>query len=109
MNLIEIFRMAVSAVRVNLLRSLLTTLGMVIGVAAVIAMVALGNGAQLAIKARIARLGTNVLQINAQRVQQGGVGQATFAKLTMKDVEAIIDHGKHVAAVNQQQDRNMQV
>jgi putative ABC transport system permease protein len=109
MSPLEVFRIATSALRVNLLRSLLTTLGMVIGVASVIAMVALGNGAQLAVKARIARLGTNILQINAQRLQQGGVGQSNTAKLTMKDVDAILDRGKHIRAVNMQQDRNLQV
>ena len=98
-----------AALRVNLLRSLLTTLGMVIGVASVIAMVALGNGAQLAVKARIARLGTTIMQINAQRVQQGGVAQSATAKLTMKDVEMILDRAKNVRAVNMQQDRNLQV
>ena len=72
-------------------------------------MIALGNGAQNAVKARIARLGTNVLQINAQRVQQGGVGSANTAKLTMKDVNMIFERAPHVAAVNMQQDRNLQV
>ncbi len=109
MNLLETVRVALAALRVNLLRSLLTMLGMVIGVGSVIAMIALGNGAQNAVKARIARLGTNVLQINAQRVQQGGVGSANTAKLTMKDVNMIIERAPHVAAVNMQQDRNLQV
>ncbi len=109
MNLLETVRVALAALRVNLLRSLLTMLGMVIGVGSVIAMIALGNGAQNAVKARIARLGTNVLQINAQRVQQGGVGSTNTAKLTMKDVNMIIEHAPHVAAVNMQQDRNLQV
>ncbi len=109
MNLLETIRVALAALRVNLLRSLLTMLGMVIGVGSVIAMIALGNGAQNAVKARIARLGTNVLQINAQRVQQGGVGSANTAKLTMKDVNMIIERAPHVAAVNMQQDRNLQV
>jgi len=84
-------------------------LGIVIGVAAVIAMVALGNGAANAVKDRIARLGTTVLQINPQRVQQGGIGTSTQAKLSMIDVKAIDEHASNVMAVNQQQDRPLQV
>src|SRR5215208_6418868 len=84
-------------------------LGIVIGVAAVIAMVALGNGAENAVKDRIARLGTTVLQINPQRVQQGGVGTATSAKLTLKDVAMIRERAPNVADVNHQQDRSMMV
>ena len=85
----ETIRVALGALRANALRSLLTMLGIVIGVAAVIAMVALGNGAEGAVKDRIARLGTTVLQINPQRVTQGGIGTTSIAKLTMPDVEAL--------------------
>ncbi len=101
--------MALAALRANRLRSLLTMLGIVIGVGAVIAMIALGKGAERSVKERIARLGTTVLQINAQRVQQQGVATTTMAKLTMKDVESIADRSPNVAAVNPQQDRNLQV
>jgi putative ABC transport system permease protein len=105
----ETIRVALAALRANKLRSALTMLGIVIGVAAVIAMVALGNGAANAVKDRIARLGTTVLQINPQRVQQGGIGTSTAAKLSMPDVQAIIERAAHVVAVNQQQDRPLQV
>jgi putative ABC transport system permease protein len=105
----ETFRVALASLRANKLRSLLTMLGIVIGVAAVIAMVALGNGAENAVKDRIARLGTTVLQINPQRVQQGGVGTSTIAKLSMQDVQSILERCPNVMAVNQQQDRPLQV
>ena len=105
----EVIRVALSSLRSNTLRSLLTMLGIVIGVAAVIAMIALGNGAENAVKDRIARLGTTVLQINPQRVTQGGIGTTTSAKLTMADVEAIRLRALHVAGVNPQQDRPLQV
>ena len=105
----ETVRVAFGSLRANKLRSALTMLGIVIGVAAVIAMVALGNGAANAVKDRIARLGTTVLQINPQRVQQGGIGTATNAKLSMPDVKAIAEHAANVVAVNQQQDRPLQV
>jgi ABC-type lipoprotein release transport system permease subunit len=86
MLLTEIIRVALAALRANKLRSLLTILGIVIGVGAVIAMIALGNGAEKAVRERIARLGTTVIQINPQRVQQGGIGTGTVVKLTMRDV-----------------------
>jgi putative ABC transport system permease protein len=105
----ETIRVALASLRANKLRSALTMLGIVIGVAAVIAMVALGNGAENAVKDRIARLGTTVLQINPQRVQQGGIGTSTIAKLSMQDVQSILERCPNVMAVNQQQDRPLQV
>jgi len=109
MLLTETVRVALDALRVNKLRSLLTMLGIVIGVGAVIAMVALGNGAQAQIKERIARLGTTVLQINPQRVNQGGIQSTSTVKLTTKDVDMIVQRSPNVLAVNWQQDRSLQV
>jgi putative ABC transport system permease protein len=105
----EVVRVAFASLRANKLRSALTMLGIVIGVAAVIAMVALGNGAANAVTERIARLGTTVLQINPQRIQQGGIGTSTAAKLSMPDVKSIIERAPNVVAVSQQQDRPLQV
>ena len=59
----EIIRVALGALRANKLRSLLTMLGIVIGVGAVIAMIALGNGAQQQVKDRITALGTTLLTV----------------------------------------------
>lgn len=109
MLLTETIRVAFAALRANRLRSLLTMLGIVIGVGAVIAVIALGNGAQNSVRDRLARLGTTILQINSQRVQQGGVASASFVKLTMADVNMIRDRSPAVVGVNPQQDRNMQV
>jgi putative ABC transport system permease protein len=109
MLITETIRVALAALRANKLRSLLTMLGIVIGVGAVIAMVALGNGASNAVRDRIARLGTTVLQINPQRIQQGGIGTMSTAKLTMDDVKSIVERCPNVVAVNQQQDRSLQV
>ena len=105
----EVLRVAFGSLKSNLLRSALTMLGIVIGVASVIAMVALGTGAENAIKDKIARLGTTILQIDPQRVAQNGVATTTSAKLTMKDVVAIRDSSPHVIGVNQTQDRPLQV
>jgi len=109
MLLDEVFRVAFSSLRANKLRSLLTMLGIVIGVSSVIAMIALGNGAENAVNDRIKRLGTTVLWINPQRVNQGGIGAQQTAKLTMDDVNLIEQKAQHVAGVNQQQDRPLQV
>jgi putative ABC transport system permease protein len=110
MLLTETIAVALAALRANKMRSLLTMLGIVIGIGAVIAMVSLGNGAQNSVKERIARLGTTVLQINPQRVQQGGINVGgSMAKLTIKDVAAINEGAPNVVGVNYQQDRDMQV
>jgi putative ABC transport system permease protein len=109
MLLTETVRVALDALRVNKLRSLLTMLGIVIGVGAVIAMVALGNGAQQQIQERIARLGTTVLQIDPQRVSTGGIQSTTTVKLTTKDVDMIVARSPNVLAANWCQDRNFQV
>jgi putative ABC transport system permease protein len=108
-SLTETLGISLDALRANKMRSILTMLGIIIGIAAVITMIALGNGAQNAIKERIARLGTTVLQINPQRVRQSGVGTATNAKLTTKDVDMIRERAPNVVAVNWQQDRDLQV
>lgn len=110
MLLAETFRVALAALRANKLRSMLTMLGIVIGIGAVISMVALGNGAQNQVKERITRLGTTVLQINPQRVNTGGINVGgSMAKLTIKDVTAINANSPSVSGVNYQQDRNLQV
>ena len=105
----ETIRVALDALLVNKMRSLLTMLGIVIGVGAVIAMVALGNGAQAQIRARIARLGTTVLQIDPQRLTSGGIQGTIAVKLTTKDVDMITARSPNVVAVNWCQDRQLQV
>src|SRR5215467_9039072 len=105
----EIISVALGALRANKLRSLLTMLGIVIGVAAVIAAVALGSGAQQAVKDRLAKLGTTTLQIDATRITQGGVQLQVAKKITMPDVHAIESRGLHLTAIEPQQDQNRQV
>jgi putative ABC transport system permease protein len=108
--LTETIAVALAALRANKMRSLLTMLGIVIGIGAVIAMVSLGNGAQASIKERIERLGTNVLWVTPQRVNQGGINQGgSMAKLSVKDLAFIAERSPHVVDVNYQQDRNFQV
>jgi putative ABC transport system permease protein len=86
-----ILRMAVRSISKNAMRTALTMLGIVIGVAAVIVMVAIGNGAQLQIKRQISSLGTNVIVVTAGSSNAGGASQGaqSFNMLTVADVDAL--------------------
>lgn len=98
--LYSVFILALRSVQRNLLRSFLTILGIVIGVAAVITMVTLGNGATQAIKMQISSLGTNLLMINpGQRQPGGGGGGGGVPQFTETDAEAIQSQIGGVAAV----------
>jgi putative ABC transport system permease protein len=109
MLLFEIAGVAFDALRANKMRSLLTMLGIVIGVGAVIAMIALGNGAQNSVKERIAQLGTTLLQVNPARVTQQGVQTSTLRRVTVADSKAIADRAEHIAEVQPEQDGNRQM
>jgi putative ABC transport system permease protein len=86
-----VFRMALKSIFKNKMRTALTMLGIVIGVGAVIVMVAIGNGAQAQIKSQISGLGTNLIVITAGSVNTGGASQGaqSFNRLTVEDVDAI--------------------
>ncbi len=99
----ETIKLALRAIRRNLLRSFLTVLGVVIGVAAVIAMVTIGNGTTARVTSEISKLGTNLLFV---RPGQFGPGRAATdaKKFTIRDIEAIRDQIpglRAVAAINQ--------
>jgi putative ABC transport system permease protein len=95
----EIVVVALSALRANKLRSFLTMLGIVIGVAAVIAMVAIGRGAQQSISDRIAGLGTTMLTVRPGAARGMGVATDDNAKLTVQDAQALEKRGQFFAAV----------
>lgn len=100
---LETLKLALRAIRRNLLRSFLTVLGVVIGVAAVIAMVTIGNGTTAQVTSEISKLGTNLLFV---RPGQFGPGRAATdaKKFTIRDIEAIreqIPGLRAVAAINQ--------
>ncbi len=88
MLIYEIVMVALAAIRANVLRSVLTTLGIVIGVAAVITMVSLGEGAQQRVQAQIQRMGTNVLTIRPGQEFMGGVGRGE-TRMSVEDAEAL--------------------
>jgi putative ABC transport system permease protein len=85
----EVVRVSFDSLRVNKMRALLTALGIVIGVAAVIAMTALGNGASQAVQARITALGTRLLQVDAARQLVGGIAVQNPVRLTERDATSL--------------------
>ena len=84
-------RLALSALRRNPMRSALTALGVVIGVAAVIAMVSVGAGASAAVQAQIQNLGTNIVMVMPGATTVGGVrsGAGGVNTLTVADAKTI--------------------
>jgi putative ABC transport system permease protein len=106
----EIISVALGALRANKLRSALTMLGIVIGVGAVIAVVALGTGAQQAVRDRIASLGTTLLTVSPGQQRGGGGGIAIAGaqqKLIIADAEAVDERATTLLAV-QPEMRSMQ-
>jgi putative ABC transport system permease protein len=93
---------ALRALRRNKLRSSLTALGIIIGVAAVVAMVAVGNGAQASITKQVAALGENLLTVFAGSKSSGGVnsGLGSASTITLADTEAIAREIADVVAVS---------
>jgi putative ABC transport system permease protein len=92
MSMLNTFWIAVKALRRNAMRTALTALGLIIGVAAVIVMVAIGNGARASIENQIKSAGTNIITVNAGAgfgPVRGGAGATTT--LTVDDAEAIRD------------------
>ena len=102
MSILMIFRIALKALGRNKMRTALTMLGMIIGVSAVITMVALGAGAQSSIDAQIQSAGTNMIMVSAGDFRQGGVrqGQGNASTLVPEDAQAIaqVEGVRYVAA-----------
>jgi putative ABC transport system permease protein len=93
MSFTMVLRIAIKALARNKMRTALTMLGMIIGVSAVITMVALGTGAQSSIESQIRAAGTNMIMVSAGNFQQGGVrlGQGNASTLTPDDAAALRD------------------
>src|SRR5215467_15381824 len=91
MSIFMTLRIALKALNRNKLRTILTMLGMIIGVGAVITMVALGTGARTTIEERVKSAGTNMIMVNAGNFSQGGVrmGQGNASTLVPDDAAAI--------------------
>jgi putative ABC transport system permease protein len=97
-----LIRLATQAIRKNKMRATLTMLGIIIGVAAVIVMVAVGYGARTRIHQQINNLGTNMIVITPGAAQQAGVSQGAqaFPNLSLKDVDKIRGESQYVAAIS---------
>ncbi len=91
MSIIMVFRIALKALGRNKMRTALTMLGMIIGVGAVITMVALGTGAQTVIEEQIRATGTNTITVMAGNFTQGAVrmGEGASSRLMARDAEAL--------------------
>src|SRR4029079_15378840 len=102
MRIFATLKIALRALRRNKLRTVLTMLGIIIGVGAVIAMVGIGNGAKAQVQARIAALGQNVVQIFSGSVNRNGVfsGFGGAGTLTVEDALAIQNEIPNIAGVS---------
>ena len=112
MLIVEIILVALGAIRANAMRSFLTTLGIIIGVAAVITMVALGEGAQRQVEEQIQRMGTTVLTIRPGQAQFGGVrfgGDGQGTRLSLEDAEVLRAELTGLASVAPQAESRMQL
>jgi putative ABC transport system permease protein len=110
MLIAETVTVALDALRVNKLRSVLTMLGIIIGVGAVIAVLAMGRGAQQAVNERISSLGTTLLTIVPGQVFSGGIASQTDrARLDMDDATAIMQRSTLVTAVQPEMSKQAQL
>jgi len=97
----SILKMAVVSLKINKMRSMLTSLGIIIGVSAVIIMLAVGSGASKKIASDMESMGSNLLIIRSASAKSGGVrmGMGTKPTLTMKDAQAIEDKARGILAL----------
>ncbi len=102
MNYSNLFKIALRAIYANKMRSFLTALGIIIGVASVITMLAIGQGSKKSIQANIAEMGSNMIMIMPGADMRGGVRQDPSAMQTLKltDYDAIKNECNYVKAVS---------
>ena len=103
MNFVNLFKIALKAINANKMRSFLTMLGIIIGVASVIAMLAIGQGSKVSIQQNIAEMGSNMIMIRpGTDTGPGGARQSAddMETLTITDYENIVNQNKYLAAVS---------
>ena len=105
----ETIAVAFQSIRANKLRSMLTMLGIIIGVGAVITMVALGAGAQKAVEDRIAALGANVFTVFAGQGSRGGIRITDRTILSTDDYDALVRGATLLEAVVPEMQQSLQV
>ena len=102
MNYQNLFKIAIRAIAANKMRSFLTALGIIIGIAAVITMLAIGQGSKASIKANIAEMGSNMIMISPGADMRGGVRQDASSMETLKqnDYQTIKDECNYISAIS---------
>ena len=102
MNYVNLFKVAFKAISNNKFRSFLSMLGIIIGVAAVIIMMAIGQGSKQSIRENISQMGTNLIMIRPGADMRGGVRQDPSAMQTLKqeDYDAILQDKKYITYVS---------
>jgi len=102
MNILNLFKISIKAISSNKMRSFLSMLGIIIGVAAVIIMMSIGQGSKESIRSELATMGTNLLTIRPGADMRGGVRQDPSAMQTLKmaDYERILREKKFVSKVS---------
>jgi putative ABC transport system permease protein len=111
MRFANVIKVALRALRRNIMRSVLTALGIIIGIAAVIAVVSIGNGAKTQVEASIASLGQNIISVFPGNFTAGGVrgGFGSASSLTVEDAEAIQREVAGIVAVSPEMSDRSQV
>lgn len=102
MNYQNLFKIAIRAIAANKTRSFLTALGIIIGIAAVITMLAIGQGSKASVKANIAEMGSNMIMIHPGADMRGGVRQDASSMETLKqtDYQAIKEECNYISAIS---------
>ena len=102
MNYQNLLKIALRAIAANKMRSFLTALGIIIGIAAVITMLAIGQGSKASIKANIAEMGSNMIMISPGADMRGGVRQDASSMETLKqaDYESIKEDCNYISAIS---------
>lgn len=102
MNILNLFKVSIRAVANNKMRSFLSMLGIIIGVAAVIIMMSIGQGSKESIRAELSTMGTNLINIRPGADMRGGVRQdpSSMQTLKMADYERIMREKKYVTNVS---------
>ena len=102
MNYQNLLKIALRAIAANKMRSFLTALGIIIGIAAVITMLAIGQGSKASIKANIAEMGSNMIMISPGADMRGGVRQDASSMETLKqnDYQTIKDECNYISAIS---------
>ncbi len=105
----ENFFSAIRAIISNKTRSMLTMLGIIIGVASIISMLALGSGAQKALEQQITSMGTNLLYLMPGRISLGGVSGTVARRIYLKDVEALAENTELIKNIDPNVNGSVQV